>query len=157
MTKKIDNPCATTRIQNPDVSSFQEIDLPWPGKATPKSALKKSCQRFTVHCVCVCVCVCCHPIYSGRQACGRTSQGHTEFLIHLTSAVLALIFIARRVQPGSFPSSTVKSNFVYLRINRSPLGHLSLFLFGVSTSPSSCDCTEIRTHVPTSEGFEVAN
>ena len=24
-------------------------------------------------------------------------------------------------------------------------------------SPSSCDCTEIRTHVPTSEGFEVTN
>ena len=23
--------------------------------------------------------------------------------------------------------------------------------------PSSCDCTEIRTHVPTSEGFEVTN
>ena len=24
-------------------------------------------------------------------------------------------------------------------------------------NPSSCDCTEIRTHVPTSEGFEVTN
>ena len=24
-------------------------------------------------------------------------------------------------------------------------------------NPSSCDCTEIRTHVPTSEGFEVSS
>ena len=28
-------------------------------------------------CVCVYVCVCRHPIYSGRQTCGRTSWGHT--------------------------------------------------------------------------------
>ena len=45
-----------------------------------------------------CDCVCCHPLYSGRQACGRTSRGHTGFL-HLPSAVLALlIFLARRTQ-----------------------------------------------------------
>ena len=49
-------------------------------------------------CVCVCVCVCCHPIYSGRQTCGRTRRGHTGFL-HFPSAALALIFIARRIQP----------------------------------------------------------
>ena len=24
-----------------------------------------------------CMCVCCHPIYSGRQGCGRPSRGHT--------------------------------------------------------------------------------
>ena len=40
-------------------------------------------------------------------------EGHTGFLIHLPSAVRALIFVARRIQPLSFPSSTVKSNFVY--------------------------------------------
>ena len=44
-------------------------------------------------------------------------EGHTGFLIHLPSAVRALIFVARRIQPfinvHSFPSSTVKSNFVY--------------------------------------------
>ena len=39
-------------------------------------------------------------------------EGHTGFFIHLISAVRALIFVARRIQP-SFPSSTVKSNFVY--------------------------------------------
>ena len=37
-------------------------------------------------------------IHSGRQACGRTSRGHTGFL-HLPSAMLALIFLAGRVQP----------------------------------------------------------
>ena len=57
-------------------------------------------------------------------------EGHTRFLIHLPSAaVLAFIFLARRIQVF-FPSSTVKANLVYLRIiNRSPLvGHF-LFLF----------------------------
>ena len=29
---------------------------------------------------------------------GRTSRGHTGFLIHLLSAVRALIFLARRIQ-----------------------------------------------------------
>ena len=54
-----------------------------------------------------CVCVLCgHPIYSERQACGRTSQGtqeegHTGFS-HFPSAVLAVMFLARRVQPFLF-------------------------------------------------------
>ena len=30
---------------------------------------------------------------------GRTSRGHTGFLMHLLSAVRASIFIARRIQP----------------------------------------------------------
>ena len=46
----------------------------------------------------------CHTIYSGRQTCGRTSrvtqkEGHTGFL-HLPSAMLALIFLAKRIQPS---------------------------------------------------------
>ena len=44
------------------------------------------------------VCVCGRLIYSGRQACGRTSRGHTGCLL-LPSAVLALMFLARRTQP----------------------------------------------------------
>ena len=40
-------------------------------------------------------------------------EGHTGFLIHLLSAVRALIFLARKGFSHSFPSSTVKSNFVY--------------------------------------------
>ena len=47
---------------------------------------------------CLCVCVCCHPICSGRLACGGTSRGHTGFLL-LPSAVLALISLARRIKP----------------------------------------------------------
>ena len=43
---------------------------------------------------------------------GATQEdGHTVFL-HLPYAVLALIFIARRIRPF-LPLSTVKSNFVY--------------------------------------------
>ena len=69
--------------------------------------------------VCVCLCVSCHPIYSGRQVCGRIpagvtqEEGHTGFLIHLPSAVLALIFY---LEKDSASSSTVKSNFLHPRI-----------------------------------------
>ena len=49
---------------------------------------------------------------------GRTSRGHTGGRPHRIShppsfCVRALMFLARRIQPFSFPSSTVKSNFVY--------------------------------------------
>ena len=47
-------------------------------------------------------------------------EGHTGFL-HQPFAVLDIIFIARKVQLFPFPSSTVKSNFVYPRIIPSPL------------------------------------
>ena len=66
----------------------------------------------TVQCVCVCVCVCvCLCVYFFVCVCvffpfildikfvERTSRGHTGFLIHLLSAVLALIFLARKIQP----------------------------------------------------------
>ena len=80
-------------------------------------------------------------------------EGLTGFFL-LPSAVLALIFMARRILIHTFPSSTVKSNFVNPRINRSPLGghDFSFFLIFIFTRKnlSSCDCTEIRTHVPTS-------
>ena len=70
-------------------------------------------------------------------------EGHTGFL-RLLSAVLGLIFIVGGKKSVShlFPSSTVKSNFVCPRMNRSPLlvGH-DLLLFFLSTS----------------EGFEVTN
>ena len=54
-------------------------------------------------------------------------EGHTE-LLHLSSAVLAFIFIVRRIQPSLSPSSTVKSNFVDPRINTLLLGHDFFFL-----------------------------
>ena len=67
-------------------------------------------------------------------------------------AVLPLIFLSREGFSRSFPSSTVKSNFVYLRQMCSPLDD-----HDVGENPSSCDFDEIRTHAPTSEGFEVTN
>ena len=54
--------------------------------------------------VCICVahgvCVCVFfPSILDIKFVGRTSRGHTGFLIHLPSAVRALIFVARRIQP----------------------------------------------------------
>ena len=52
----------------------------------------------------VCVCVS-FPFILDIKFVGRTSRGHTQeeghtgFLIHLLSAVRALIFLARRIQP----------------------------------------------------------
>ena len=54
--------------------------------------------------VCVCVCVFFLPIYSGHQVRwtyqpGSNRRKVTGFFIHLPSAVRALIFLARRIQP----------------------------------------------------------
>ena len=53
--------------------------------------------------ICMCVCVF-FPIILDIKFVGRTSrvtqeEGHTGFLIHLLSAVRALTFLARRIQP----------------------------------------------------------
>ena len=37
--------------------------------------------------------------FVGRTSRGLQEEGHTGFLIHLPSAVRALIFVARRIQP----------------------------------------------------------
>ena len=37
--------------------------------------------------------------FVGRTSRGHTEEGHTGFLIHLFSAVHALIFLARRIEP----------------------------------------------------------
>ena len=55
-------------------------------------------------------------------------EGHTEFLIHLLSAVHALNFLARRIQQF-LPSLTGKSNIVYERFVLPPLGILFRFSF----------------------------
>ena len=47
--------------------------------------------------MCVRVCVF-FPFILDIKFGGRTSRGHTGFLIHLPSAVLALIFVATRIQ-----------------------------------------------------------
>ena len=91
----------------------------------------------------------------GSRTGGRSHPGFLQF----PSAVLALVFSRERFS-HLFPSSTVESNFVYPRTNRSPhVGHDFLFFYFfilLRKNASSCDCTEkTRTQVPTSEGFEV--
>ena len=75
---------------------------------------------------------------------------HTGFL-YLPSAVPALILL-REGFSRPFPSSTVKSNFVYPRKNRFPFVKRV-----VRKTPSLCDCAEVQTHGPSSESFEVTN
>ena len=60
---------------------------------------------------------------------GRTSRGHTGFFIHLSSALRALILLARRIQPFL---SLVDREVIFLctndlEHNRSPL--VGLFFF----------------------------
>ena len=76
---------------------------------------------------------------------GRTSRGHTGFLIHLPSAVRALIFVARRIQP--FLSLVDREvEFCVLPNNRSPpVGH---FYFGFLVFSEKNSVCRDRTHVP---------
>ena len=58
--------------------------------------------KATVILLCVCVCVfSSHPFWTSMDVPAGVTQeeGHTGFLIHLPSAVRALIFVARRIQP----------------------------------------------------------
>ena len=93
--------------------------------------------------------ICYHPIYSGRQACERTRPGSQrrkvtqDFSTFLLPCLLQ--FFSREGFSRSFPSSTVKSN--ELIVLHLLVGHISVRV----TAP-----TRIRTHVPTSKGFEVA-
>ena len=56
-------------------------------------------------------------------------EGHTGFLTHLPSAVLAFIFIARRIQPSLSPVDREVEFCVYPRINRSPFVGHDFFFF----------------------------
>ena len=72
-----------------------------------KKLLQDLFQQYSLFiCVCVCVCVCLfssHSFWTSSSLdvpAGVTQEeGHTGFLIHLLSAVRALIFLARRIQP----------------------------------------------------------
>ena len=56
--------------------------------------------QYCSECVCVCV-FSSHPFWTSMDVPAGVTQekGHTGFLIHLPSAVRALIFVARRIQP----------------------------------------------------------
>ena len=59
-------------------------------------AYKEPAYNSVIMLYCVCVFF---PFILDIKFVGRTSRGHTGFLIHLSSAVRALIFHARRIQP----------------------------------------------------------
>ena len=70
--------------------------------SSPQGSSSNGCCHFAGHHVCVCV-FSSHPFWTSSSLdvpAGVTQEeGHTGFLIHLPSAVRALIFVARRIQP----------------------------------------------------------
>ena len=105
-------------------------------------------------CVCVVISFILDVRFVGVPAGVTQKEGHTRFL-YLPSAVLALNFLARRIQPFfSLVDREVEFCVVLVTI-QSFSTCWAFFYFLVRKNPGSCDCTEIRTHVPTSEGFEV--
>ena len=74
-------------------------------------------------------------------------EGNTGFSIHLLSAVFALIFLARRIQPFlSLVDREVEFCVLTILIALHPLGiFIFIFLFFSEKNPVYRD----RTHVPT--------
>ena len=74
-------------------------------------------------------------------------EGHTGFIIHLLSAVHALIFLARRIQPFlSLVDREVECCVLTILIVLHPLGiFIFVFKFFSEKNPVCRD----RTHVPT--------
>ena len=73
-------------------------------------------------------------------------EGHTGFLIHLLSAVHALIFLARRIQPFlSLVDREVEFCVLTILIVLHPLGIFLILFFLNEKNPVCRD----RTHVPT--------
>ena len=106
----------------------------------------------------LCVCVSCHPIYPGRHIRGRTSRGHTGGRSHRISPPsfygACLNFYREKESAVPFPRRPCSRILcTHELIDRSALlGHF-FFFFCERKNSSSCDCTEIRTHFPTSEGY----
>ena len=74
-------------------------------------------------------------------------EGHTGFLVHLLSAVHALIFLARRIQPFlSLVDREVEFCVLTILIVLHPLG--ICFLFFLFFSKKNLVCRD-RTHAPT--------
>ena len=79
-----------SQLQYSDVTLYQSY----------LSALSFSIKKPQLMNVCVCV-FSSHPFWTSMDVPAGVTQeeGHTGFLIHLPSAVRALIFVARRIQP----------------------------------------------------------
>ena len=112
---------------------------------------EKTFRYRTFLCLNISTCVCVfssHPFWTSMDVPAGVTQeeGHTGFLIHLPSAVRALIFVARKIQP--FLSLVDRElEFCVQRINRSPpVGH---FYFGFLVFSEKNPVCRDRTHVPT--------
>ena len=92
------------------------------------SILEGSSEQVLPRQVAMCVCVCVFfPFILDIKFVGRTSRGHTGFLIHLLPAVRALIFLARRIQPFL---SLIDREVEFLRTNDLIVLHpLGIFSF----------------------------
>ena len=96
-----------------------------------------------------CVCVCCHPIYSGRKVCGRTSRGHTRGRSHRISPLsfcgACLHFSCEKDSAVPFPrrprSRILCTNelIVLHLLSIFILFYFILFYFFVGKNSSSCD------------------
>ena len=112
--------------------------------------------------MCVCV-LCCHPIYSGRQVCERSSRGHIEGRSHRISppsfcGAYCLNFSREKDSAIPFPRRPWSRFLCTIDLIVLPLLGIYIYLvYFMRQNPSSCEDTEIRTHIPTSEGFEVTN
>ena len=110
--------------------AYAPVDLVWTGRHygwrsprgmhTPMWEFNRSINLYLqvkplITCGCVCVCVfSSHSFWTSMDVPAGVTQeeGNTGLSIHLLSAVRALIFLARRIQPF-LPLVDRKSNFVY--------------------------------------------
>ena len=105
-------------------------------------------QLFCVRSVCVCV-FSSHSFWTSSSLdvpAGVTQEeGHTGFLIHLLSAVRALIFLARRIQP----CLSLVDRGILCTNDLIVLHPLGIFLFVFSFFREKNTVCRDRTHVPT--------
>ena len=106
--------------------------------------------------MCVCVCVF-FPFILDIKFVGRTSRGHTGFLIHLLSPVRALIFVARRIQP--FLSLVDREvEFCVLTIDLIVLHPLGIFILVFSFLVRKIPfCRDSNSRPNVSEGYMVTS
>ena len=103
-------------------------------------------QVTTDQLLCVCVCVF-FPFILDIKFVGRTSRGHTGFLIHLLSAVRDLIFLARRIQPLLSLVDREVDFCVLTIFNRSPpVGHRYIYFLFFSVRKFRFAGIELTSH-----------
>ena len=92
----------------------------------------------------------------GEPAGDTQEEGHTGFLIHLLSAVRALIFLARRIQPFL---SLVDGEVEFLCTNDlivlHPLGMLCVCVCVFIKCVCVCVCVFIKLHITAQSGLVI--